>query len=409
MYPLINGKSFLDCTEDDLSIIISNPDYRENEFIDYKDNFSFLAMNKDDPRRVKSQAEFRSDVCSFANALGGFLVYGLSEDQGMAQKVTGININDGNTDHFELERRNNLNCIQPKMPPVKFGFIRLSSGKYVVVIFVQHDSFAPYIHRENEIDYRIAKRIGNGKHSMDYPEIKQMFNQSISLEESMFDYRKRRVNYYREQEDTSDLRYSRFAMIHIIPETFRDTLNNMNMYLLFRKGCVNFGQMYSEFGCETHAVPNSDGMRYVGYKGIGEFTICNNCISEIYYPLQERVVYYNSHLKCDIFATTRFWDLIKSAVRNYTCVMKSIVPTRRIYLGISVIGCKSVVTEQGNSQNYRGYIDRDIVICNQVLFSNIMDDEDIDNSMKLLRLEYSLSIGMKYEDELDKLIKEIPS
>lgn len=46
MLPQINGKSFLSCTEDDLKVLVENTDYRENEYIDYKLNFAFLAAEK---------------------------------------------------------------------------------------------------------------------------------------------------------------------------------------------------------------------------------------------------------------------------------------------------------------------------------------------------------------------------
>lgn len=36
MFPKINNKSLLDCTEEDLQTLIDNTDYRENEYIDYK-------------------------------------------------------------------------------------------------------------------------------------------------------------------------------------------------------------------------------------------------------------------------------------------------------------------------------------------------------------------------------------
>ena len=77
MLPKINGKSFLECTEDDLKNLIDNPDFRENEYLDYKQNFAFLELPKGKERNEKI-AEFKSDVCSFANADGGFLIFGIS-------------------------------------------------------------------------------------------------------------------------------------------------------------------------------------------------------------------------------------------------------------------------------------------------------------------------------------------
>ena len=32
MLPKINGKSFLECTEDDLKNLLDNPEFRENEY-----------------------------------------------------------------------------------------------------------------------------------------------------------------------------------------------------------------------------------------------------------------------------------------------------------------------------------------------------------------------------------------
>ena len=36
MLPKINGKTFLECTKENLQILIDNPDFRENEYIDCK-------------------------------------------------------------------------------------------------------------------------------------------------------------------------------------------------------------------------------------------------------------------------------------------------------------------------------------------------------------------------------------
>lgn len=47
MLPTINGKSLLECSECDFEDIIDNPDYRENEYIDYKRNFSILEYSKE--------------------------------------------------------------------------------------------------------------------------------------------------------------------------------------------------------------------------------------------------------------------------------------------------------------------------------------------------------------------------
>ena len=166
MMPTINGKSFMDCTEADLQILIDNSDYREGDYLDYKASFSFLDIPKNDPTRLEHIAEFRSDVCQFANADGGYLIYGIKDKKGLASEIVGIDIPRDNTDKFELDRKNNLVPIMPKIPSVKFKFIPLANGKYVVVIAVTRDSYAPYLHLEGEHDFRIYKRVGNGKKAL---------------------------------------------------------------------------------------------------------------------------------------------------------------------------------------------------------------------------------------------------
>ena len=108
MLPTINGKSFMDCTEADLRVLIDNPDYCENDYIDYKATFAFLETEKHDPRRAEHLAEFRSDVCQFANAEGGYLIYGIKDKKGLANEIVGVSIPNDNPDKFELERKNNL-------------------------------------------------------------------------------------------------------------------------------------------------------------------------------------------------------------------------------------------------------------------------------------------------------------
>lgn len=233
MLPTIRGKSFLDCTLNDIKTVVDNADYRENEYIDYKETFSFLKIQRG-PARDKEISEFRSDICSFANADGGYLIFGISDNKGMAKELKGVAIESGNTDRFELERRDNLALILPQIPPVQFKFIPLEEEKYIVIVYVQHDSFAPYIHAVDDT-YKIYKRIGNGKKQMSYVELKNMFTQAYSVELAIQHFREERIRSFMSEEDTSDHRYSRFLLLHMIPETFLNTAYNKNLYVLQKR------------------------------------------------------------------------------------------------------------------------------------------------------------------------------
>ena len=185
MLPKINGKELFDCTEDDFCEIIDNLDYRENEYLDYKEMVHVLAIRRENKNAVaNAKAEFRSDVCSFANANGGYIIYGIEEDsKSVPKEIKGIEIKNDDTDKFELDIKNWLQTIRPRIPNYKISFLKLKNGKYIVVLYIYHDFFAPYIYLEDNKNYRIYKRVGNSKVVVGYSELKNMFTNSPFVRE----------------------------------------------------------------------------------------------------------------------------------------------------------------------------------------------------------------------------------
>lgn len=57
----INGKTLLECNEDDIQLLINNMTFRESEYIDYKENFTFLEIEETKAKNEK-KVEFRNDV-----------------------------------------------------------------------------------------------------------------------------------------------------------------------------------------------------------------------------------------------------------------------------------------------------------------------------------------------------------
>lgn len=405
MLPTVNGKSFLECTEEDLQELLNNPDYRENEYIDYKAAFSFLEMPKGSPEKEKHIGEFRSDVCAFANANGGYLIYGISDSKGMAVRIDGISIRDGNTDKFELDRKNNLTPIMPKIPSVQFRFISLSNGNYVVVIFIRRDAYAPYVHIENEKDYKIYKRVGNGKSAMSYMELKNMFNQSLSLDAEVLKYRQQRIDYYRSQEDTPEHRYSQFFLFHIIPDTFVDSSYNKNLFMLSKQTpALKFSSVFYNMRCSYMASPNVDGLRFAGDSRENEGLLNNNGIAECFFPANG---YLRSRSDETIFSYNWAWEDFRPMVNQYIRVMKNVIETRRIFLCISILGCKNTITNYGEFGEVIGRIDRGSILCNPVVVEDLENETTVDIAIKRLQIEFYLALGIRRSKELDTLIAEV--
>lgn len=404
MLPTLNGKSFLDCNEEDLQELIDNPDYRENEYLDYKAAFAFLEMDKKNPERQGKIVEFRNDVCAFANAGGGYLIYGISDVKGMAKEIVGIEIPNNNTDKFELERKNNLAPIMPKMPSLQFGYIPLENGRFVVVIQIHRDDFTPYLHLENEMNYMAYKRVGNGKTPIGYVELKNMFNQSLSIENEIQAYRQRRIAYYRSQEDTEDKRYSQFMLVHVIPDTFIDSSYRKNMFILQRKNPrLSLGSIFNN---GYNSQPNADGLRFPDYRETAVGLLTNQGIAEYFAPLMETLYPSDKH-PYGYFPCDYHWEQIEKIVKKYISIMKSILETKRLFICISVLGCKGVTTNDSFERYYKGHIDRDTVLCVPISINDIDNETEVDNSIKWLKIEYYLSLGIKANDELDKLVAEV--
>lgn len=405
MMPTINGKPFMDCSEEDLQVLIDNPDYRESDYLDYKASFSFLDIPKNDPKRLEHIAEFRSDVCQFANAEGGYLIYGIKDKKGQASEIVGIDIPGDNTDKFELERKNNLVPIMPKIPSVKFKFVPLASGKYVVVIAVTRDSYAPYIHLEGEHDFRIYKRVGNGKKALSYMELKNMFIQSRSLENDVLRYRKDRINYFRDNNDTIGGKRLRFLLLHIIPETFTDSSYNQNVFQLERSGKAKYSPMFSSVGCSEVSIPNVDGLRYSHYQNPAECFMNNNGIVECFLPLDNCYIDYLKQDGPELIAHTYLWDHIKNIVDYYNEHLLSNIDASRVFICLTIVGCKGVVSSTRSPSHFgpNSFIDRNDVLCSPVVF---LKDENNEEAIKLLNVEYLLSIGIRNAKELDDFVKK---
>ena len=405
MKPTINGKTFMDCNEADLQILIDNPDYREGDYLDYKASFSFLDIPKNDPHRMEHIAAFRSDVCQFANAEGGYLIYGIKDKKGQASEIVGIEIPGDNTDKFELERKNNLVPIMPKIPSVKFKFIPLANGKYVVVIAVTRDGYAPYLHLEGEHDFRIYKRVGNGKKALSYLELKNMFIQSRSLENDVLLYRQRRLYYFRDNNDSVAGKTLRFMLLHIIPETFTDSTYNQNVYQLMRSGKAKYSPMFSSMGCSGFPFPNVDGLRYGHYQNASECFVNNNGIVECFLALDDNYTGNLERSTNEYLAHSKLWDEIESVVAYYAENFLPSIDASRVFVCLSFAGCKGLVTETQAFGN-NSAIDRNELICSPIAFYK---DGDTDETLRALKVEYLLSIGIRYAKELDDYVNNSKS
>lgn len=383
----INNKEFREWTADDLQVLLNNDAYRENNFIDYKVNFAPL-IDKDKKR--EKQAEFRNDVCSFANADGGYIFYGIGENSGAASILAGISI--PNIDRFELDRRNELQAIRPTVPEVDFSFIPIQDGKYVVVLYIQRGLYKPYITEEPEGQFHFYIRHGNKKQAMSYTEIRNGFLNDAMLSEDIKSFRKERL-----EEHITEMKKP-FALVQVIPATFRS--DYVPMYDMYREGKLDFDNLFNGM-IRDRAVPNVDGVYFPDYSKLRDFEklqIFNNGTVELKIDFEIR----EQNSKSQQLKTERyliifdFVEELKNLIYGTSTMYRKLGRSTAMYVCVTIVGCKDLWNYTANAYgaNTPTKVDRNQIVCMPIEIRNIQDDqqvrEGIENCIRMTK--YSLGI-----------------
>lgn len=177
------SKKIDEITGEDLKDIVEN-NVIEKKTMEYK---SELPSNSDD-----SKKKFLAEVSSFANTLGGDLIYGIKEEEGnKLSNDLGIEINDIDSEILRLEsiiREGISPRINTDVRPVDVG-----SNKTVLIIRVRSSMDCPHMvvfagHR------KFYGRSSNGKYPLDVDEIRNSVIKSSSIVDKIRNFRNSRIS-----------------------------------------------------------------------------------------------------------------------------------------------------------------------------------------------------------------------
>ena len=141
----------------------------EGKTIEYKqDLYNLDASNQE--YRVRQHEEMLKDISSFANTLGGDLVIGIREDNGVAVEVCGFEIN--NPDSLKLRITQIVqNGIEPRLS-FAIKSIEHSPGRSVFILRVRQNLIAPHRVAYQGRFGRFYARTSSGAHPMDTSELR---------------------------------------------------------------------------------------------------------------------------------------------------------------------------------------------------------------------------------------------
>lgn len=397
---LINGKTADKVTEDDLSTIVNNPDYAEGQYLDYKKQFGFEDKNLDKTKRDSEIVEFKKDVCSFANAEGGYIVVGVTEEKGIPQELSGIDILEENTEKYKLKIRDKLTNIQPKIPSVKIHCVGLQNGKYVVIVEVMADGFAPYVYNKIGDPFDFVIRNGSGKIRMGYNQVMRMFNQSLELNKKIEEFRQNRIKASTNRDTPFYLR------LYVMSEDFVDVSSHKKVYMMYKKD----PQMIKKPGYADFMFPNVDGIKFIQSYHCDQnksTTLYNSGVCEL-----ELIIEFEKNIFGSLFKGKRYLDAlaiwqedIKNHIDYSVETLLKLGFSSRAYLCFDLSCPVGTITGDGDYINPS--IDRKLIVSQPVEIEDMSNVEALQEAKQNFFYEYLMSFGIRdskvYENLTDNI------
>ncbi|GMV90868.1 MAG: hypothetical protein AMXMBFR82_06460 [Candidatus Hydrogenedentota bacterium] len=181
--------------------------YKESRRLEYK-----LLCPGD---RDRDKKEFLADVSSFANTVGGYILFGVREQDGTPKELVGIEGFDEDKERTRLESILHYN-LQPPILGVELRCISGGTKGPVVVMRIPRSSFAPHMITLQQAS-RFYGRHSNGKYQMTYFDIRGAFMEQLELAERIHKWQAERIERICCDDTPALLSIPERLIIHIVP------------------------------------------------------------------------------------------------------------------------------------------------------------------------------------------------
>lgn len=220
MYVL--NKQLDDITEADLQHLIDE-EIIEKKVLEYK---SELPGNNDSDKK-----EFLADISSFANAIGGDLIYGVIENRetGKPEKLEGIDIKNVDQEILRLDQIIR-DGIEPNISSSSTNIqeIQLDNSKYVLIIRINKSWMGPHRVSFKAWD-RFYTRSTNGKYRFDVQELRSAFILSETIGEKIKQFKEKRISDIYSNNLPIPFYASPKIALHLIPMSAFNPRHNYDM------------------------------------------------------------------------------------------------------------------------------------------------------------------------------------
>lgn len=218
-------KPLASLTERDLQDLISNG-VSERRTIEYKRS---LPESTDEAKK-----EFLADVSSFANAVGGSLIYGMEEANGLPIAVNGLKILNADDEKLRLE-----NIIRDGIAPRIIGVelsepIPISAGGAAFVIRIPQSWNSPHMVTFKRHS-KFYSRNSAGKYPLNVEELRAAFAFSDTTRERLRDFRAERLSKIVASLTPVKLPTGPSVVLHVIPLSAFESVTRFDASELTRR------------------------------------------------------------------------------------------------------------------------------------------------------------------------------
>jgi hypothetical protein len=179
--------------------------------------------------KKEDRLEFLRDAASFANAEGGLLLYGMTEESGIPKDLPGVGSADLDQEILRLESMLRDN-VDPRIEGVRSKAVALSNGRQALVMRIPKSWRAPHmIVMDGRDNAQFYTRATNGKHRMDLTELRSVLAGSLSRNERLREFRSQRLWRILARELPEPLQEGPVTVLHLLPASMTEPGRQMDM------------------------------------------------------------------------------------------------------------------------------------------------------------------------------------
>ena len=359
-------------TKTDIDSLVNNA-VSERRTTEYKQQ---LPGNGDEDKR-----EFLADVSSFANAAGGDIIYGITEQRdekgkptGIPEKAEGLAAINADAEKLRLEGMIRSG-IDPRVPVIRIGHYEGFPSGPVILIRVPKSWVSPHMVTFKNLS-RFFTRNSAGKQQLDVREIRAAFTASGDLRAKISAFRAERLGRIVANEGPVSLTATPKIILHLVPFTILEPaiqvdltplLNDPNPAAPIQNISYNVRNNLDGYLSYNMSRTGGDGTGYNQVFRSGAFEAVDADLL-------------NASADMKLVASTHVEQKLLQATARYFKTAKQIGTSLPLVIMITAIGLKGYGLATGSTwQNFRptDTIDRDTLLLPDVLLEDYSTPADV--------------------------------